>query len=70
MRTCLNAQREIWEASMDEVEQVRAVHPELMRHVGPPCVVRNHHAHPRCTEGSHFCGIPVWRRFPDISRRI
>jgi len=70
MRTCLNAQREIWEASMDEVEQVRAVHPELMRHVGPPCVVRNHHAHPRCTEGSHFCGIPVWRRFPEISRRI
>ncbi len=70
MRTCLNAQREIWEASMDEVEQVRSVHPELVRHVGPPCVVRNHHAHPRCTEGSHFCGIPVWRSFPDLSRRI
>ncbi len=70
MRTCLNAQREIWEASMDEVEQVRAVHPELVRHVGPPCVVRNGLARPRCTEGSHFCGIPVWRRFPDISRRI
>ncbi len=70
MRTCLNAQREIWEASMDEVEQVRAVHPELVRHVGPPCVVRSGLAHPRCTEGSHFCGVPVWRRFPEISRRI
>jgi len=70
MRTCLNAQREIWEASMDEVEQVKAVHPELMRHVGPPCSVRTGLARPRCTEGSHFCGIPVWTRFPDIQRRI
>ena len=40
MRTCLNAQREIWQASMDEIEEVRAVHPELVRHVGPPCFVR------------------------------
>jgi len=70
MRTCLNAQREIWEASMDEVEQVRAVHPALVRHVGPPCFVRNHRVHPRCTEGTHFCGIPVWRRFPETQRRI
>ncbi len=70
MRTCLNAQREIFEASMDEIEQVRAVHPELMRHVGPPCSVRTGLVRPRCTEGSHFCGIPVWRSFPDIERRI
>ncbi len=70
MRTCLNAQREIYEASMDEVDQVRAVHPELMEHVGPPCVVRNGRASPRCTEGTHFCGVPVWRSFPDLERRI
>jgi thymidylate synthase ThyX len=70
MRTCLNAQREIWEASMDEVEQVRAVHPQLVRHVGPPCVVRSGLARPRCTEGTHFCGIPVWRTFPEVERRI
>ncbi len=70
MRTCLNAQREIWEASMDEIEQVGAVHPSLTRHVGPPCVVRNGLAKPRCTEGTHFCGIPVWRSFPNILRRI
>jgi thymidylate synthase ThyX len=70
MRTCLNAQREIYEASMDEIEQVRAVHPELMEHVGPPCVVRNGRVSPRCTEGSHFCGVPVWRSFPDLERRI
>jgi thymidylate synthase ThyX len=70
LRTCLNAQREIYEASMDELEQVRAVHPQLVRHVGPPCFVRDGLARPRCTEGNHFCGVPVWRRFPSIERRI
>lgn len=70
MRTCLNAQREIYEASMDEIEQVGAVHPTLMRHVGPPCTVRNGLVRPRCTEGSHFCGIPVWRTFPNVERRV
>jgi len=70
MRTCLNAQREIWNASMDEIAQVRAVHPELMHHVGPPCFVRDGLARPRCTEGTHFCGVPVWRSFPDVERRI
>jgi thymidylate synthase ThyX len=70
MRTCLNAQREIYEASMDEVAQVRAVHPELVRHVGPPCFVRDGLARPRCTEGTHFCGVPVWKSFPAVERRI
>jgi len=68
MRTCLNAQWEIWRASMDEIEQVRAVHPKLVEHVGPPCFVRSGLARPRCTEGSHFCGIPVWRNFPETRR--
>lgn len=70
MRTCFNAQREIYEASMDELSQVRAVHPELVRHVGPPCFVRDGLAKPRCTEGSHFCGVPVWRSFPQVERSI
>jgi thymidylate synthase ThyX len=70
MRTCLNAQWEIWRASMDEIAQVRAVYPALMRHVGPPCVVRNGLARPRCTEGTHFCGVPVWQSFPDTERVI
>jgi thymidylate synthase ThyX len=70
MRTCLNAQREIYEASMEEVEQVRAVHPQLMEHVGPPCVVRSGRVSPRCTEGTHFCGVPVWRSFPHLVRKI
>jgi len=68
MRSCLNAQWEIWQASMDEIEQVADVHPALMAHVGPPCVVRNGKVRPRCTEGSHFCGVPVWKSFPEIER--
>jgi hypothetical protein len=70
MRSCLNAQWEIWQASMDEIAQVQAVHPALMQHVGPPCVVRNGLARPRCTEGTHFCGVPVWRSFPEVERVI
>ncbi len=70
MRTCFNAQEEIYQASMDEVAQVRAALPELAKYIGPPCYVRAGIATPICTEGSHFCGIKVWQEFPNIERRI
>jgi thymidylate synthase ThyX len=70
LRTCMNAQREIFEASLEELEQVRKVHPELTKHVGPPCYVRDGLVRPRCTEGDHFCGVPVWRTFPEVQRTI
>jgi thymidylate synthase ThyX len=70
MRTCFNAQEEIYRASMEELEQVRTVHPRLARHLGPPCVLRAGLITPTCTEGEHFCGVPVWRSFPDVERRI
>jgi hypothetical protein len=70
LRTCFNAQEEIYLASMDEIAQVRAVHPRIGRHIGPPCVIRNGLVSPRCTEGSHFCGVPVWRDFPAAVRRL
>jgi thymidylate synthase ThyX len=70
LRTCFNAQEEIYLASMDEIEQVRAAHPRLGRHIGPPCVIRNGLISPRCTEGTHFCGVPVWRDFPAVVRRL
>ena len=70
MRTCFNAQEEIYRASMDELEQVRALHPRLARHMGPPCVIRNGLVTPRCTEGEHFCGVPVWLSFPNVSRPL
>jgi hypothetical protein len=49
---------------------VREMHPQLANYVGPPCVVRNGLISPRCTEGTHFCGVPVWRSFPDVVRRL
>jgi thymidylate synthase ThyX len=70
MRTCFNAQDEIYQASMDELEQVRAIHPRLARHMGPPCVLRYQRTTPTCTEGDHFCGIPVWLSFPDVERPL
>ena len=70
MRTCFNAQEEIYRASVDEIEQVRAVHPRLARHMGPPCVLRAGRVTPTCTEGEHFCGVPVWRSWPDVQRPI
>jgi len=70
MRTCFNAQEEIYQASMDELAQLREVHPELTRYIGPPCHIRAGITTPICTEGSHFCGIKVWLDFPNISRRI
>jgi len=70
MRTCFNAQEEIYQASMDELAQLRAVHPELTRYIGPPCHIRAGITTPICTEGSHFCGIKVWLDFPNIQRRI
>jgi thymidylate synthase ThyX len=70
MRTCFNAQEEIYRASMDELAQVQALHPKLGRHIGPPCVIRNGLVSPRCTEGSHFCGVPVWQHFPNVERRL
>ena len=70
LRTCFNAQEEIYLASMDEIAQVRSAHPRLGRHIGPPCVIRNGLVSPRCTEGTHFCGVPVWRDFPAVVRRL
>jgi thymidylate synthase ThyX len=70
MRTCFNAQEEIYQASMEEIAQLRAAQPELTRYLGPPCYLRAGITAPICTEGSHFCGVKVWLDFPHIQRRI
>jgi thymidylate synthase ThyX len=70
MRTCFNAQEEIYQASMEEVAQVREALPQLARYIGPPCYVRAGIATPVCTEGSHYCGVKVWQEFPNIERRL
>ena len=70
MRTCFNAQEEIYAASMEELDQVRRLHPRLARYLGPPCAVRHGVAQPVCTEGSHFCGVKVWENFPNVVRKL
>ena len=70
MRTCFNAQEEIYAASMDEIAQLREVHPQLAKYIGPPCHLRANITTPICTEGSHFCGIKVWLDFPNVARRL
>src|SRR5438094_3075722 len=69
MRTCFNAQEEIFQASMDEIAQLREVHPEIARYIGPPCHLRARLTQPLCTEGSHFCGIKVWLDSPNAPIR-
>src|SRR5580692_3980018 len=70
MRTCFNAQEEIYRASVDELEQLRQVHPQFAKYIGPPCYLRAGITTPLCTEGSHFCGVKVWLDFPNVERRI
>src|SRR5216110_3109574 len=65
MRTCFNAQEEIYQASRDEVAQLAEVHPQFARFIGPPCHLRAGVTTPICTEGSHFCGVKVWLDFPN-----
>jgi len=61
-RLCYTAQEEIWRASLQEVEQVDAVHPLIARHLAPPCTLRRQASvTPFCPEGPRFCGLPVWR---------
>jgi len=62
MRLCYNAQEEIWQASVDEAEQVREVHPRIGRWLLPPCGLRDRAGtRPVCPEGDRYCGVKVWR---------
>lgn len=62
MRLCYNAQEEIWRASLEEALQIRAVQPEIGRHLLPPCTHRLHAGvKPICPEGERYCGVRVWR---------
>ena len=61
-RLCYTAQEEIWKASLEEVLQVKEVHPVLADYLLPPCGLRSvANRQPYCPEGNRFCGVPVWR---------
>jgi hypothetical protein len=67
MRSCYNAQEEIFRATVDEIQQVKATFPVIGEHLKAPCYVRLRAGmKPYCPEGDHFCGVPVWKQ--DISQ--
>ena len=43
---------------------------ERLAHLFYEMLLRNRIVSPRCTEGTHFCGVPVWKDFPAVVRRL
>jgi thymidylate synthase ThyX len=70
-RLCYTAQEEIWRASLEEVRQVRAIHPRIAAHLVPPCTLRKEAGiTPFCPEGPRYCGVPVWNRSLEEFERL
>ncbi len=71
-RLCYTAQEEIWRASLEEVSQVRKIHPLLAQHIQPPCTLRKEAGiTPFCPEGPRYCGVPVWKLdLPEFQRLL
>jgi thymidylate synthase ThyX len=71
LRLCFNAQKEIFDASLEELRQVQAVHPELTQWLGPPCTFvaaaqppdKQNDVAACCPEGPRWCGVKVWIGF-------
>ncbi|MBI4393994.1 MAG: FAD-dependent thymidylate synthase [Euryarchaeota archaeon] len=73
MRTCFLAQEEIYQASMEELAQARRVYPRVTKHIGPPCFFRDGLVEDKelegpCPEGDRWCGVDVWKNFPNVKR--
>jgi hypothetical protein len=73
MRTCFLAQEEIYQASIEELAQARPVYPRLTKYIGPPCffrdgLVENKTLEGPCPEGDRWCGVDVWKNFPNVKR--
>lgn len=67
LRSCYNAQEEIFRATVDEISQVQAIYPKLGEHLRAPCYLRQRAGiTPYCPEGDRYCGLPVWKY--DISQ--
>ena len=61
MRTCFNAQEEIFHASIQEINQIEEKFPFLKNYFRAPCHLRKMaNIKPFCPEGDRFCGLPVW----------
>lgn len=71
MRSCYNAQEEIFRATIDEIEQVKEVAPRIAEHLRAPCYLRLRAGiTPYCPEGDRYCGLPVWKyQIQDYQRK-
>ncbi|MBI1861698.1 MAG: FAD-dependent thymidylate synthase [Deltaproteobacteria bacterium] len=70
MRSCYNAQEEIFRATIEEVRQVATRFPVIGRHLKAPCYLRlQAGTKPFCPEGDKFCGLPVWKYTIDQYQR-
>lgn len=71
LRLCFNAQKEIFDASLEELRQAQSVHPELTKWLGPPCTFvaaaqppdKQDSVEACCPEGPRWCGVKVWIGF-------
>lgn len=72
MRLCWNAQQEIYDITLSQIIQLRALGLKFMDYFGAPCHVRSRLGiAPTCPEGSRFCGTKVWKEKPgQIIRKI
>ena len=70
MRTCFNAQEEIYRASMDELDQVRAVHPRWPGTWARPACCAPAASRPPARRASTSAACPCGGSFPDVERRI
>ncbi len=71
-RSCNNAQEEIWRISMEEIAQVKEVHPNIGKYLGQPTCVNRYQKNekPYCLEGKRWCGMDTWNVWPDVKRDI
>ena len=71
LRTCYNAQEEIFYSSIDELKQVNEKFPLIGKHILAPCYLRKlAEVKPYCPEGDRYCGIPVWKRGLNEYKRL
>ncbi len=77
-RSCLRAEEEIWQVTMEEINQINNIHPNLSKYLGPPCFVRKMAHHNRevtedvgkvkyCNQGKLYCRQPVWTFYPNVT---
>lgn len=71
-RLCYNAQEEIFQSSVEEVQDLTKIHPNIGQWLRAPCWIRlKGEIKPYCPEGDKYCGVQVWKNDSiDYSRTI